>query len=383
MELPASVTTLARAGTTYYLVGTAHVSKRSIEDVRATIDAVHPEVVCVELDKTRHDALTKDAAFRDLDVVKVVREGKTLYLLAHLGLAAYQKKIGARLGVKPGAELLAAIDAARERGLAVELIDRDIGVTLKRTWHNLGPAKRALLLASLLLSFRDGKDAKLDVEQLKQPEALTDMLTELARVLPQVKAPLIDERDRYMMSKLLEIGAGKRAIVAVVGAAHVPGMIAVVDTPIDRAPLEMVPPPRAAWRALKWLVPMLFVGALAWSARSVGLSHAMLAWLVPTAIGAGSLTLLAGGSIASALAALAVAPIAAIHPRFATGMIVGVVEARWRRPTVLDRDRLAEDIQTLRGFRRNAVTRVLIVAVASGIGTALGFVASFAILVFL
>src|SRR5690242_1856690 len=122
VELPASVTTLAAGDTTFHVVGTAHVSRRSVEEVREVIAQVRPELVCVELCKGRYDALTKDSAFRDLDVFKVVREGKTLYLLAHLALASYQRRIGERLGVKPGAELLAAVEAAREAGVPVALI---------------------------------------------------------------------------------------------------------------------------------------------------------------------------------------------------------------------------------------------------------------------
>lgn len=137
-RLPASVTTVERDGTTYYLVGTAHVSAKSVEEVRDVIEQVKPDLVAVELCKARYDALTKDSAFRDLDVFKVVREGKTLYLLAHLALSSYQRRIGASLGVKPGAELLAAVTVANENSIPVELIDRDINVTLKRTWRNLG-----------------------------------------------------------------------------------------------------------------------------------------------------------------------------------------------------------------------------------------------------
>jgi len=374
MELPPSVTTLVRGETTYYIVGTAHVSKRSIDDVRATIAAVKPDVVCVELDKTRLDALTKNSAFRDLDVIKVVREGKTLYLLGHLALAAYQRRIGARLGVKPGAELLAAIDVAREHGVPVELIDRDIAVTLKRTWRNVGMWKRALLVTSLVVGFR-GKD-KIDVEELKEPKALSEMLSELARVMPEIKAPLIDERDAYMMSRLLEVGAGKRAVVAVVGAAHVPGMLAVADLPIDRAPLERVPEGSRTWRAIKWLVPLGFIAGLVWAwsgSESVSLAHVMLAWILPTSIASAGMTLLVGGTLATALSAVFAAPIAAIHPLFGTGLVTGLVEAWRRRPSVLDCERLPDDIQSFKGFRRNPVTRILLVVIASQIGTFAGF----------
>ncbi len=377
--LPDSVTELVHDGVTYYIVGTAHVSQRSVEEVRAVIERVKPDVVCVELDKTRFDALTKDSAFRDLDVFKVVREGRTLYLLAHLALASYQRRIGASLGVKPGAELLAAVQAAKELGIPVELIDRDINITLKRTWSNLGLWKRSMLLSSLVVGWDDDKGEPVtarSVEDLKEAKALSEMLSELGRAVPQIKGPLIDERDQYMASKSIDIGTGKRRIVAVVGAAHVPGMKANWGQPIDRAALDRLPPPSLVWRAIKWLVPILFLAAIVWGwqrSDATSFTEMMLAWILPTSIGAGVLTLLAGGSILSVLAALVVAPVAAIHPLLGTGMVVGVVEAWRRRPNVADCERLPEDIQSMRGFWRNPVTRILLIAVASGIGTAVGF----------
>jgi pheromone shutdown-related protein TraB len=377
-----SVTELVSGDTIFHIVGTAHVSQRSVEEVREVIARVRPEVVCVELDATRHEALTKANAFRDLDVFKVVREGRTLYLLAHLALASYQRRIGASLGVKPGAELLAAVEAARADGIAVELIDRDINITLKRTWRNLGLWKRSLLLSSLVVGFDTDKQrpatplTEQAIEDLKEPKALSEMLSELGRLVPQIKAPLIDERDQYLASRLGDAGAGRRTVVAVVGAAHVPGILERFGTPIDRAALDRVPPPSLVWRAIKWLVPALFVAALIWGWRrseTTSLAEMMLAWILPTSIGAGACTLVAGGSVLSVLAAALVSPIAAIHPLLGTGMVVGVVEAWRRRPSVADCERLPEDIQSFRGFWRNPVTRILLVAVASGLGTAVGF----------
>ena len=374
---------LVRGDTTYYLVGTAHVSQRSVDEVRAVIAHLEPDVVCVELDQARHDALTKDSAFRELDVFKVVREGRTLYLLAHLALSSYQRRIGASLGIKPGAELLAAVHAARERSIPVHLIDRDINITLKRTWRNLGLWKRSTLLSSLLVGWEtDGDGDKAEpiteqtIEQLKETKALSEMLHELGRAVPEIKAPLIDERDQYLASKLADAGVGHRRVVAVVGAAHVPGMTAQLGQPIDRAALERIPPASLLWRAIKWLFPLLFLVALIWGwqrSETTSLAEMMLAWILPTSIGAGALTLLAGGSILSVLSALVVAPIAAIHPLLGTGMVVGVVEAWRRKPSVADCERLPEDIQSLKGFWRNPVTRILLIAVASGIGTAVGF----------
>jgi pheromone shutdown-related protein TraB len=376
------VSELVSGETTFHIVGTAHVSQRSVDEVRAVIAEIRPDVVCVELDQTRYDTLIKASAFRDLDVFKVVREGRTLYLLAHLALASYQRRIGASLGVKPGAELLAAVEAARASAIPVELIDRDINVTLKRAWRNLGLWKRSMLLSSLLVGF-ETDDPKAgepitekSIEDLKEPKALSEMLSELGRVVPQIKAPLIDERDQYMASRLAEAGAGRRSVVAVVGAAHVSGIHAWFGAPIDRAALDRIPPPSLVWRVIKWLVPILFLAALVWGWKrsdTTSFMEMMLAWILPTSIGAGVCTLLAGGSLLSVASAIIVSPIAAIHPLLGTGMVVGVVEAWSRKPSVADCERLPEDIQSFRGFWRNPVTRILIVAVASGIGTAVGF----------
>jgi pheromone shutdown-related protein TraB len=378
-----SVTELVSGDTTFHLVGTAHVSQHSVDEVREVIARVRPDCVCVELDATRHEALTKANAFRDLDVIKVVREGRTLYLLAHLALASYQRRIGASLGIKPGAELLAAVEAATAGGIPVELIDRDINVTLKRTWRNLGLWKRSMLMSSLVVGFEPSDQrgpaepiTEKTIEDLKEPKALSEMLSELGRLVPQIKAPLIDERDQYLASKLGDAGAGRRTVVAVVGAAHVPGIQARFGTPIDRAALERVPPPSLAWRVIKWLVPILFLVALIWGWRrseTTSLAEMMLAWILPTSIGAGAGTLVAGGSVLSVLAAVLVSPIAALHPLLGTGMVVGVVEAWRRRPSVADCERLPDDLQSFRGFWRNPVTRILLIAVASGIGTAVGF----------
>jgi pheromone shutdown protein TraB len=387
-----AVETLDKDGTPIHLIGTAHVSARSVEEVREVILRVKPDVVCVELCQGRFETLTKENAFRELDVFKVVREGKGLYLLAHLALGSYQRRMGQQLGVKPGAELLAAVEAAREVGARVELVDRDIHTTLKRTWANLGLWKRSQLMASMLVGFdepppKKGAPAKGsalpasdalsadDIERLKEPKALSEMLAELATVLPEIKTPLIDERDAFLMSSIEDAAKGAREVVAVVGAAHVPGMRKQFGQPVDRAVLGRLPPPSKVWTALKWLVPILLVAGLvvgAFYSEKVSAEDVLVALVLPTSIGAGLLTLLGGGSIVTVLAAVVVAPIAAIHPLLGTGMVVGVVEAWRRKPTVVDCERLPDDIASWRGFFRNPVLRILLVAVLSGLGTMAG-----------
>lgn len=366
-----------------HLVGTAHVSARSVDEVREVIRRVKPEVVCVELCQGRYDAITNDNAFRNLDVFKVIREGKMLYLLAHLGLASYQRKLGQSLGVKPGSELVAAIEEAKAVGARVELIDRSIHTTLKRTWSSLGLWKRSMLLASLVAGDDDDDDDDdkpvdaATVEAMKEPKALSEMLSELSASLPEVKRPLIDERDQYLMAGI-ERAAGTAsggAVVAVVGAAHVPGMLEQRGRKVDVATLDALPRPSLLWTILKWAVPAFLVFALVWGAfysDDFDLATVVKAIILPTSIGAGLLTLLAGGKPLSVLTAIVVAPIAAIHPLLGTAMVVGVVEAWLRRPTVADCERLPDDVTTLRGYWRNPVSRILIVAVASGLGTAIG-----------
>ncbi len=393
MTAPSSVTQLEKDGTTFHVIGTAHVSRRSVEEVVQVIEELRPEVVCVELCQGRYDALTQENSFRNLDVFKVVREGKTLYLLAHLALSSYQRKMGQALGVKPGSELLAAVEAAKRVGARVELIDRDIHTTLKRTWSNLGLWKRSMLLSSLMVGFGDdsddsdddddkkpGKGGKReltadDIEQLKEGKALSEMLDELSRALPEVKKPLIDERDAFLVSGMEQSAHGARAVVAVVGAAHVPGMRQRFGQAVDREALARIPPPSLLWTIVKWAVPLLLVVGLVWGAfhsDNVSAQDVVMALVLPTSIGAGALTLLGGGKPLSVLTAIVVAPIAAIHPLLGTGMVVGVVEAWRRKPTVVDCERLPDDITTLRGFFRNPVSHILLVAILSGVGTAVG-----------
>ncbi|MFT3699413.1 MAG: TraB/GumN family protein [Kofleriaceae bacterium] len=381
MELPASVTTLTKGDTTFYVVGTAHVSQKSVDDVRTVIDTVHPDVVCVELCKSRYDALTKDSAFRDLDVFKVVREGKTLYLLGHLALASYQRRIGASLGVQPGAELVTATKTADKRNIPVELIDRDINITLRRTWRNLGIWRRLTLLWSLIgggdEEADDGKGVTAEtVESLKEPKALSEMLTELGRAVPEIKGPLVDERDQYLASKMRDAGEGKKTVVAVVGAAHVPGMTKQLELPVDRAKLEVIPPPALWWRIAKWAVPIAFLAVLVYLAKvkdAESFAKTMLAWIIPTSVGAGLFTAIAGGSPFSVGAAMLASPIARVYPLIRTGIVVGIVEAWRRKPSVADCERLPDDTQTMKGFFKNPVTRIFIIAVASGLGALLGF----------
>lgn len=374
MELSDNVTILEDGDRTFYIIGTAHISAESVAEVEQVIEEVQPDTVCVELCQTRFNALTDENRWQKLDIFKVIREGKTLFLLANLAISSYQRRLGAELGVKPGAEMLAAIKKADELGAKVELVDREIAVTLKRTWRNVGFFKKFTLLGAILEGMvrRKGVDAE-EIEKLKQQANLSEMLDEFARVMPEVKKPLIDERDEYLMSSI-EDAPGKK-IVAVVGAGHVPGMKQIFGKPVDRKTLDQLPPKRRYLSLLKWLIPALLVAAffLGYSKHEGETVAQMLkAWILPNSIFCAVLTAAAGGKLLSIVIAFGASPITSLNPLLGAGLVVGLAEAWFRKPTVEDCERINDDVQSLRGVYKNPFTRVLLVAVAATLGSAMG-----------
>jgi len=372
--LSENVTVLDRGAQTFYLVGTAHVSQQSVEEVNRVIDEVQPDVVCLELCQTRYTALTDANRWRNLDIFKVIRQGKTLFLMANLAVSTYQRRLGQQLGTTPGAEMLAAAEKAKALGARVELVDRDIQVTLKRTWANISFWQKVQLVGAVINSLvtREQIEAG-QVEELKHKAQLSQMMQEFAQAMPDVQVPLIDERDQYLMSKI-EAAQGSK-IVAVVGAGHVEGMRRYFGNKIDLGPLEVIPP-RPHWvGALKWVIPLLVLAAFSigyFKNRGKTLREMLYAWVLPNSIASAALTAVAGGKILSILAAFIGSPITSLNPLLGAGMVVGLIEAWLRKPTVQDAERINVDVDSLRGIYHNRFTRVLLVAVLSTIGSALG-----------
>jgi len=369
-----SVTVLEDGGRVIYVVGTAHVSRQSVVDVEEVIDEVRPDAVCVELDENRYQALVDEDRWKRLDIFEVIRQRRVPFLLAMLVLSAHQSRIGERLGVRPGAEMLAAIRKARDQGARLVLADRDVQVTIKRTWRRLSLWERLKLASALLGGFFDREPITEEhLEELKEGARLDDLLRELSLAFPNVKEPLIDERDRYLMSKVFE-APGER-IVAVVGAAHVPGMVEAFGRHVDRDALDEIPRSRGWFSLLKWILPAIVLAAFYVGFRrhaGEGLSEMLWAWFLPNSILAALFSLAAGSRLLSALAAFVASPITSLNPTLAAGMVVGLVEAWLRRPTVEDCQRVREDAVTLRGLYRNRFTRVLLVSAMASLGSALG-----------
>jgi pheromone shutdown-related protein TraB len=357
-----------------YVIGTAHISRKSVDEVREVIRAVRPDTVCVELDQIRFESLTDETRWRKLDIFQVIREKKVLLLLTSLVLGAYQRKLGEALGVKPGAEMLAAIEEAEKIGAELVLADRDIQATLKRTWRNLSIFNKSRLLGSLVASFFAAEEiTEEQIEKLKERDNISEMMKELARAMPQVQVPLIDERDRYLMSSVQE--APGKTIVAVVGAGHVEGMVGYLGQEVDRAALERIPPTSWLVQSLKWIIPLVVLGAFYWGWREhseEGLKQMLFAWILPNSVLAAVFAVIAGAKPLTILVSLIASPITSLNPTIGAGMVAGLLEAWLRRPTVEDCERVPEDSKTWRGIYRNQFTRVLVVAVLVTLGSALG-----------
>ena len=375
MESSGCITRVEHDGKDITIVGTAHVSQKSVDEVRRVILELKPDTVCVELDQGRYESLVDDTRFRKLDLFQVIKQKRVLYVLANLALAAYQKKIGDKIGVKPGAELLAAVQTCEAVGAKLVLADREIQATLKRTWSNISIWNKVRLAGSLLTAPLAVEEISAEqVERLKERDTISDMLAELSTLVPGLKEPLIDERDQYLASSV-SLAPGRK-LVAVVGAGHVQGVLVNLGRRVDRALLEKLPRPSRLRRAIGWSIPMIALGCFClcgWRSHSnEALYHMLLAWVLPTSLACALCTAMAGAHPIAIIAGLLTAPIAALNPLIGAGMVTALVQAWVRRPSVANCEAIPKSISSVRGWYRNPATRVLLVFLLSSVGAAIG-----------
>lgn len=356
------------------LIGTAHISRESADLVDRVITEEKPDVVCVELCKARFEAIQQKDKWQEMDIVKVIRENRTALLLSQLLMMSLQKKIAERFNINPGEDMLRAISRAEESGAEVVLADREIRVTLLRTWRMMGLWSKMKFLSDMILSLFIGENiTEENIEELKQHDVLDLALKSIGEKLPELKTTLIDERDQFLACSIRN--SQGRKIVAVVGAGHIPGIIENIGKEIDIDEINTIPP-RSFWaRFFGWgfsaAILSLFVAGFFYSGGRTSI-HMMLSWSVITAICAtiGAMMLLAHPFtiLASALSA----PIATLHPLIATGWVAGLTEATFRKPQVRDFLDLKDDITTVKGFFRNRITRILILVVVVNLTTSIG-----------
>lgn len=355
------------------LIGTAHVSKKSAEEVKEVIEAEQPDTVCVELDEQRYQSIMEGNQWKEMDIFKVIKEKKATLLLMNLVISSFQKRVAKQFGIKPGQEMIQGIESAKETGAELVLADRNIQVTFARIWGNVGFWGKTQLLMQIVGSIFSKDDiSEEELEKLKSKDMLNSMLNEFTEHFPKLKKPLIDERDQYLAQKIKEAPGEK--IVAVVGAAHVPGITNEIQKDHNLAQLTKVPPKSKVPKIIGWTIPLLIVSVILYTflANPAAGIQQTISWVLWN----GSFSAL-GAAIAFAhplaiLTAFVAAPITSLNPLLAAGWFAGLVQAIIRRPNVADFEGLSEDVYSLKGFWNNKVTRILLVIVMANLGSSLG-----------
>jgi pheromone shutdown-related protein TraB len=375
------VTPVSVSGKEVLLIGTAHVSKESVELVKETIEKENPDVVAVELCEQRHHAIAEKKRWDETDISKVIKDGKGSLFLAQLLLTNFQRRVGDELGVKPGSEMVKALEMAKEKNIPIALVDRDIGVTLKRAAARMSLKEKVKVAYGLVSGIFGEEEVTAEMmEKLKEMDVLTEMLEELGREIPSIKEVLLDERNHYIADKIAALDAKK--VVAVVGAGHVTGIKEILEskdlsrTQIDKeiTELENVPEKKSRLKYVSYILPLSVIAIVVAGFFMKGgdfVWDSILKWILTTGILSALGAALALAHPLSIITAFLVAPITTIHPLLAAGWFSGYVEARVRKPKVKDFEGLLK-INSLKDFWRNGVTRILLVIAFTNLGASAG-----------
>lgn len=366
------------------LLGTAHVSQQSCEEVKSAIAEKKPDCVAIELDEQRYASINDSEAWKNLDIIKVLREKKGFLLLANLVLSSFQKRMGANVGVKPGDEMRAGINAAKELNIPCEMVDRPIQTTLRRAWaKNSGYGKIKLLSALLASAATKEEVSGEEIETLKNKSEMDGMMSELAEYMPGVKEVLIDERDFYLAAHIWEAVQkdNRKSVIAVLGAGHLPGVqahlekIAAGQENTDTTEINSLPAKKAGAKIIGWAIPVIIIALIAAGFVFGGMKKGadlLGAWVIWNAALAGIGALIAGGHPLTVIMAAVGAPFTSLCPLVGVGMFAGIVQAFMCKPKVADMESVMDDVSSVKGFYKNRLLRVLLVFFLSSLGSSIG-----------
>lgn len=311
--------------------------------------------------------------WQDTDIFKIIKEKKSTLLLINLAMSSFQKRLAKQFDIKAGQEMIEGIQAAKEIGAQLVLADRNIQITFSRIWHSLGFWGKVRLMVELIFSiFTDESISEEDLEQLKSEDMLNSILHDFSQKFPRLKVPLVDERDQYLAQKIKEAPGPK--VVAILGAAHVPGIKKELFKEHDLEQLTQLPPKSKLTQVVGWSIPVLIVGLIVFTFitnPAMGAKQS-ISWVLWTGSFAALGTALAFGHPLSILTAFLVAPITTLHPLIAAGWFAGLTQAYIKKPSVRDFENLAEDILSLKGFWHNQVTRILLIVAMANVGGSIG-----------
>lgn len=364
------------------LLGTAHVSKASADQVAHMIENGEYDAVAVELCPSRHHAIVNPDAISKMDLFQVIKEKKVPMVAANLALGAFQQRMADQFGIKPGQEMRTALEQAQAKELPVLLIDREIGTTLKRVYRNVPWWKRLHLISGLFASVISRENiSEEDIERLKEGDILESTFSQFADQAKELYLPLIDERDQYMAAQLINnLADGHKNILAVLGAGHLKGIknylgqFKAEETQAKIASLDLLP--KSGWfmKVFPWaIVALIFFGFFLGFSQSEDLGWNMVKeWVLINGILASIGALLAGAHPGTIVTAFVAAPLTSLNPTIGVGMVVAAVEIWFRKPNVGDFERMRHDATHWKGWWRNRVTRVFLVFILATLGSAAG-----------
>jgi pheromone shutdown-related protein TraB len=363
-------------GREYVIVGTAHISRQSADLVRQVIENEKPDVVCVELDEKRFKALSEKNRWENLDLKQIIREKQLSTLIINLVLASYQKKLGEKLGVSPGTELLEAVNVANENNIPIELCDREVRITLWRAWHSMSFwQKMKFLFGGGAGLFEKQELTEEKLAELRSKDVLSEMMEELGKAMPVLKRVLIDERDAYIAEKMQKVSGNK--IVSIVGAGHVKGIINYFNnnSKISFQEIEKIPPSSPVAKIIGWGIPAVIIASILFIGYSKGLNEAgdnALFWIlangIPSALGA----LIALAHPLTILTAFLAAPVTSLSPLIGAGYVAAFVQVYFQPPLVKDFQTVADSARKFSMWWKNKLLKVLLVFILASLGSVLG-----------
>lgn len=363
-------------GRTLYLVGTAHVSQRSVDLVREVIEREKPDAVCIELDEGRYEALSQEKKFQEQDLREVLKNKQLATLMLNLILASYQRRLGLKLGVTPGSELMEAARAAKDHDIPISLCDRDVRITLRRAWQSLGWGQRLRLLTELVGSlFEDTEISEEELARIREQDVVSEVMNELGRLMPDLKRVLIDERDAYLAHEILET-EGER-IVAVVGAGHVEGMKGrlLENERTDLDAISEIPETSGIWKVVGWAIPLAIVASIAaigWTQGAAAAGENAMIWFLANAIPAGLGAIIALGHPATIAAAAFSAPFTSLTPLIGAGYVAAFAQLWAAPPRVSDFGTVGDDLAVPKRWWQSRLMRIFLVFVLTTVGSLIG-----------
>lgn len=367
------------------LIGTAHVSQESVDEVSSYINEYDPDHICIELDKTRYNNKKEKEAWSSKTITNVLKEGKGFLLLANMALATFQKRMGEQTGSKPGEEILGAAKIAEEKNIPFSFCDREIQTTFKRAWRKSNFWNKCKLLATLIsAAFSKEEMSAEELEELKKADVLETMLSEMAKELPTVKEVLIDERDQFLATSMYTAPGNKK--LGVIGAGHTKGILRnlerldekTLDTNLDE--ISSIPPASKIGKSLKYLIPTIIIGLIVYGFFKAGWTQGIKMFGYWVAVNA--IFTFIGGVVALAhplniFISMLAAPFTSLNPTIGVGIVSGLLELKLKKPSVVDFTNMGEDASSLKGWYKNKALHALIVfffcSVGSSIGTFVGF----------